>query len=110
MGYSGKVADHFENPRNVGTFDYSDPRVGTGLAGAPSQGDVIRLQIKVGESGIIEEARLKTYGCGAAIASSSMVTEWLAGKTLDPAKAIDNMSISRELEIPPIKIKEQKSV
>jgi len=104
MFYSGKIADHFDNPRNVGGFDPADPDVGTGLAGAPSQGDVIRLQIRVDESGIIVQARFKTYGCGAAIASSSLVTEWLRGKTLDQAMAIDSTAIAHELELEPIKI------
>ncbi|TAM86234.1 MAG: Fe-S cluster assembly scaffold IscU [Candidimonas sp.] len=104
MAYSGKVADHFENPRNVGAFDASDPRVGTGMIGTPAQGDVIRLQIRVGESGIIEEARFKTYGCGAAIAASSLVTEWLRGKTLDDAVAIDNAAIARELQLDSVKL------
>jgi nitrogen fixation NifU-like protein len=104
MAYNGKIADHFENPRNVGTLDPADPNVGTGMAGTPTQGDVIRLQIRVDGSGIIEEARFKTYGCGAAIASSSLATEWLRGKTLEQAAAIDNMAIARELQLEPVKL------
>ncbi|HEU0230949.1 MAG TPA: iron-sulfur cluster assembly scaffold protein [Burkholderiaceae bacterium] len=104
MAYSAIIADHFEHPRNVGTLDANDPRVGTGLAGSPAQGDVIRLQIRVDGSGIIEEARFKTYGSGAAIATSSLATEWLRGKTLAQAVAIDNMAIARELQLEPIKL------
>lgn len=104
MAYGPKIADHFEHPRNVGTLDPTDPRVGTGMAGSPGQGDVIRLQIRVDESGIIEEARFKTYGCGAAIASSSLATEWLRGKTLEQATAIGNMAIARELQLDPVKL------
>lgn len=104
MAYSGKVADYFENPRNVGGFDTADPRVGTGLVGAPSQGDVIRLQINVAESGIIDQARFKTHGCGEAIAASSLATEWLVGKTLDQALGIGNAAIAGELSLPPTKI------
>src|SRR3546814_366177 len=104
MMYSATVLDHYENPRNVGTFDKSDPHVGTGMVGAPSLGDVIKLQIKVNESGIIEDARFKTYGCGSAIASSSLVTEWIKGKTLDQALDIRNTHIAQELALPPVKI------
>jgi nitrogen fixation NifU-like protein len=98
------VADYFENPRNVGSLEASAPNVGTGLAGAPAQGDVVRLQISVDESGIIEQARFKTHGCGEAIAASSLATEWLAGKTLDQAMGIGNAAIARELSLPPTKI------
>jgi nitrogen fixation NifU-like protein len=105
MAYSGAVLDHYENPRNVGTFDKEDTSVGTGLVGAPSCGDVLRLQIKVNETtGIIEDAKFKTYGCGSAIASSSLVTEWVKGKTLDEAGAIKNSDIAEELALPPVKI------
>ena len=104
MAYSDKVLDHYENPRNVGSFDKDDPTVGTGMVGAPACGDVMKLQIKVGENGIIEDAKFKTYGCGSAIASSSLVTEMLKGRTLDEAQAIKNTSIVEELALPPVKI------
>ncbi|MBP8725475.1 MAG: Fe-S cluster assembly scaffold IscU [Saprospiraceae bacterium] len=105
MAYSEKVLDHFKHPKNVGTLDKNDPNVGTGLVGAPECGDVMRLQIKVNpENGVIEEARFKTFGCGSAIASSSLATEWLKGKNLDEAMAIDNMDIVEELALPPVKI------
>ena len=104
MAYSDKVIDHYENPRNVGTFDKDDESVGTGMVGAPACGDVMRLQIKVNDEGIIEEAKFKTYGCGSAIASSSLVTELLKGKSLDEAMAIKNSEIAEELELPPVKI------
>ena len=103
MAYSAKVLDHYENPRNVGSFDKDDPDVGTGLTGAPSCGDVMKLQIKVID-GIITDARFKTYGCGSAIASSSLVTEWVKGKTLDQAGTIRNTAIAEELALPPVKI------
>ncbi len=104
MAYSDKVIDHYENPRNVGTFDKDDESVGTGMVGAPACGDVMRLQIKVNDEGIIEDAKFKTYGCGSAIASSSLVTELLKGKSLDEAMAIKNSEIAQELELPPVKI------
>jgi nitrogen fixation NifU-like protein len=104
MAYSSKVLDHYENPRNVGSFDKSDASVGTGMVGAPACGDVMKLQIKVNEAGIIEDARFKTYGCGSAIASSSLVTEWVKGKTLDEAMNIRNNQIAEELALPPVKI------
>ena len=104
MAYSYKVIDHYENPRNVGSFDNNDPTVGSGMAGAPACGDVMKLQIKVDDNGVIEDARFKTYGCGSAIASSSLVTEWMKGKTLDEAEAIKNTAIAEELELPPVKI------
>lgn len=104
MAYSDKVIDHYENPRNVGSFDKSDASVGTGMVGAPACGDVMKLQIKVNEQGIIEDARFKTYGCGSAIASSSLLTEWVKGKTLDEAKQIKNTDIANELALPPVKI------
>ena len=104
MAYSDKVLDHYENPRNVGSFDKSDERIGTGMVGAPACGDVMKLQIKVGKDGIIEDARFKTYGCGSAIASSSLVTEWVKGKTLDQAETIRNTQIAEELSLPPVKI------
>ena len=104
MAYSDKVIEHAENPRNVGTLDKDDPNVGTGLVGAPACGDVMRLQIKVGDGGVIEDARFKTYGCGSAIASSSLVTEWVKGKTLDQAAALKNSEIAEELALPPVKI------
>ena len=104
MAYSDKVLDHYENPRNVGSFDKEDPTVGTGMVGAPACGDVMKLQIKVGKNGIIEDAKFKTYGCGSAIASSSLVTEMLKGRTLDEAQAIKNTSIVEELALPPVKI------
>ena len=104
MAYSDKVIDHYENPRNVGVLDKDDAHVGTGMVGAPACGDVMRLQIRVGEDGVIEDARFKTYGCGSAIASSSLVTEWLKGKTLDQAQTIKNSAIAEELALPPVKI------
>ena len=104
MAYSDKVLDHYENPRNVGNFDKDDEHVGTGMVGAPACGDVMRLQIKVSDDGIIEDARFKTYGCGSAIASSSLVTEWVKGKTLDEAASIKNSDIAEELALPPVKI------
>ncbi|MFQ1007571.1 Fe-S cluster assembly scaffold IscU [Gilliamella apicola] len=104
MAYSEKVVDHYENPRNVGSFDQNDPNVGSGMVGAPACGDVMRLQIKVNDDGIIEDAKFKTYGCGSAIASSSLVTEWIKGKSLDEAQAIKNTDIAKELELPPVKI------
>ena len=104
MAYSDKVIDHYENPRNVGSFDKSDEAVGTGMVGAPACGDVMKLQIKVNAQGIIEDARFKTYGCGSAIASSSLVTEWVKGKTLDEAMGIKNTQIAQELALPPVKI------
>lgn len=104
MAYSDKVIDHYENPRNVGSFEKGDTQVGTGMVGAPACGDVMKLQIKVGESGVIEDARFKTYGCGSAIASSSLITEWVKGKTLDEAVAIKNTDIAEELALPPVKI------
>lgn len=104
MAYSEKVLDHYENPRNVGTFKKDDKSVGTGMVGAPACGDVMRLQIKVRDDGIIEDARFKTYGCGSAIASSSLLTEWVKGKTLDEARAIKNTDIAEELALPPVKI------
>jgi nitrogen fixation NifU-like protein len=104
MAYSEKVLDHYENPRNVGSFDKGDESVGTGMVGAPACGDVMKLQIKVGSDGRIEDARFKTYGCGSAIASSSLVTEWVKGKTLDEALTIQNTHIAEELALPPVKI------
>ena len=104
MAYSNKVIDHYENPRNVGTFNKDDSDVGTGMVGAPACGDVMRLQIKVNDQGIIEDAKFKTYGCGSAIASSSLITEWVKGKSLDDALAIKNSEIAEELELPPVKI------
>jgi nitrogen fixation NifU-like protein len=104
MAYSDKVLDHYENPRNVGNFDNDDAAVGTGMVGAPACGDVMRLQIKVSENGVIEDACFKTYGCGSAIASSSLVTEWVKGKTLDEAATIKNSDIAEELALPPVKI------
>ena len=104
MAYSEKVLDHYENPRNVGSFDKGDKQVGTGMVGAPACGDVMNLQIKVGDNGIIEDARFKTYGCGSAIASSSLLTEWVKGKTLDEAREIKNTAIAEELALPPVKI------
>jgi nitrogen fixation NifU-like protein len=104
MAYSEKVVDHYENPRNVGTLDKNDPNVGTGMVGAPACGDVMKLMIKVNDSGIIEDAKFKTYGCGSAIASSSLVTEWLKGRTIDEAYAIKNSEIAEELALPPVKI------
>ena len=105
MAYSDKVIDHYENPRNVGSFDKGDDTVGTGMVGAPACGDVMKLQIKVNPAtGVIEDARFKTYGCGSAIASSSLVTEWVKGKSLDEAMAIRNTQIAQELALPPVKI------
>ena len=104
MAYSDKVMDHYENPRNVGTLDKDAKNVGTGMVGAPACGDVMRLQIQVSDEGIIENAVFKTYGCGSAIASSSLVTEWMKGKTLDEAKEIKNMDIAKELALPPVKV------
>ena len=105
MAYSEKVIDHYENPRNVGSFSKDDPEVGTGMVGAPACGDVMKLQIKVDDdTGIITDAKFKTYGCGSAIASSSLVTEWLKGKTLDEAGTIKNSAIAEELALPPVKI------
>lgn len=104
MAYSDKVIDHYENPRNVGTLDKEDPNVGTGLVGAPACGDVMRLQIKVNDHGTIEDAKFKTFGCGSAIASSSLATEWLKGKTIEEAETIQNRMIAEELCLPPVKI------
>ena len=104
MAYNEKVIDHFENPRNVGSFDADADDVGTGMVGAPACGDVMRLQIRVNSEGIIEDAKFKTYGCGSAIASSSLVTEWVRGRTLDEALAIKNSAIAEELALPPVKI------
>ncbi|NDA71758.1 MAG: Fe-S cluster assembly scaffold IscU, partial [Betaproteobacteria bacterium] len=104
MAYSDKVVDHYENPRNVGSFPKDDASVGTGMVGAPACGDVMKLQIKVNDEGVIEDARFKTYGCGSAIASSSLVTEWVKGKRLDEALAIRNTHIAEELALPPVKI------
>ncbi|EPQ0057596.1 Fe-S cluster assembly scaffold IscU [Acinetobacter baumannii] len=104
MAYSEKVIDHYENPRNVGVLDKNSENVGTGMVGAPACGDVMRLQIQVNDNGVIEEARFKTYGCGSAIASSSLVTEWLKGKTLDEAQVIKNIDIATELALPPVKV------
>ena len=104
MAYSEKVVDHYENPRNVGSMDKADDSVGTGLVGAPACGDVMKLQIKVSDNGVIEDAKFKTYGCGSAIASSSLVTEWLKGKSLDEAMTIKNSDIAEELALPPVKI------
>ncbi|ATB32251.1 Fe-S cluster assembly scaffold IscU [Melittangium boletus] len=104
MAYSDKVIDHYENPRNVGSLDKSDPNVGTGLVGAPACGDVMRLQLKITDEGIIEDARFKTFGCGSAIASSSLVSEWVKGKTVDEALTISNKDVARELALPPVKI------
>jgi nitrogen fixation NifU-like protein len=104
MAYSEKVLDHYENPRNVGGFDKADVEVGTGMVGAPACGDVMKLQIKVNGDGVIEDAKFKTYGCGSAIASSSLVTEWVKGKTLDEAMSIKNTDIAEELALPPVKI------
>ena len=104
MAYSEKVIDHYENPRNVGSFEKNDATVGTGMVGAPACGDVMKLQIKVNEQGIIEDAKFKTYGCGSAIASSSLITEWVKGKTVDEAQAIKNTDIAEELALPPVKI------
>ena len=104
MAYSEKLMDHYEHPRNVGTLDKNDDSVGTGMVGAPACGDVMRLQIKVNDQGVIEDAKFKTYGCGSAIASSSLVTEWVKGKTLDDAAKISNADIAEELALPPVKI------
>ena len=104
MAYSDKVLDHYDNPRNVGSYAADDEGIGTGMVGAPACGDVMRLQIKVGADGVIEDAKFKTYGCGSAIASSSLVTEWVKGKTLDEALAIKNTEIAEELALPPVKI------
>ncbi|MDO9150166.1 MAG: Fe-S cluster assembly scaffold IscU [Methylotenera sp.] len=104
MAYSDKVLDHYENPRNVGSLDKNDPQVGTGMVGAPACGDVMKLMIKVNDNGIIEDAKFKTYGCGSAIASSSLVTEWLKGRTIEEAYAIKNSEIAEELALPPVKI------
>ena len=104
MAYSEKVIDHYENPRNVGSMDKDESNVGTGMVGAPACGDVMRLQIKVTDDGVIEDAKFKTYGCGSAIASSSLLTEWVKGKTLDEAGMIKNTEIADELELPPVKI------
>ena len=104
MGYSNKVIDHYEHPRNVGSLDKEDPNVGTGMVGAPACGDVMRLQIRVSTDGVIEDAKFKTYGCGSAIASSSLLTEWVKGKTLHEAQQIKNTEIAEELALPPVKI------
>ena len=104
MAYSTKVIEHYENPRNVGTLDKSDDHVGTGLVGAPACGDVMRLQIRVNDQGVIEDAKFKTFGCGSAIASSSLATEWIKGKTIDEAETIKNSQIVEELNLPPVKI------
>jgi nitrogen fixation NifU-like protein len=104
MAYGDKVLDHYENPRNVGTLDKNDPNVGTGLVGAPACGDVMRLQVKISDDGKIEDARFKTFGCGSAIASSSLVTEWVKGKSVDEAMTIKNTQIAKELALPPVKI------
>jgi nitrogen fixation NifU-like protein len=104
MAYSNKVIDHYENPRNVGAFDKNDTTIGTGLVGAPACGDVMKLQIKVNKDGIIEDAKFKTFGCGSAIASSSLITEWVKGKTLGEAKAIRNTEVAQALALPPVKI------
>ena len=104
MAYSDKVIDHYENPRNVGKLDDADDNVGTGMVGAPACGDVMRLQIQVNDDGVIEDAKFKTYGCGSAIASSSLLTEWVKGKNLDEAAAIKNTEIAQELSLPPVKI------
>ncbi len=104
MAYGEKVMDHYENPRNVGSLDINDPKVGTGMVGAPACGDVMRLQIKVDDTGIITDAKFKTYGCGSAIASSSLLTEWVKGKSLDEANQIKNTDLATELALPPVKI------
>ena len=104
MAYSEKVIDHYENPRNVGTFDKEASDIGTGMVGAPACGDILRLQIKVNDAGIIEDARFKAYGCGSAISSSSLITEWVKGKSLEEAGAIKNSDIAEELELPPVKV------
>ena len=104
MAYSEKVIDHYENPRNVGSMDKDDSNVGTGMVGAPACGDVMKLQLRVGDDGVIEDAKFKTYGCGSAIASSSLVTEWVKGKTIEEAATIKNMDIAEELALPPVKV------
>ena len=104
MAYSEKVIDHYENPRNVGSMDKNDPSVATGMVGAPACGDVMKLQLKISDAGIIEDAKFKTYGCGSAIASSLLVTEWVKGKSIDEAAAIKNSEIAEELELPPVKV------
>ena len=104
MAYNDKVIDHYENPRNVGTLDKADPNVGTGLVGAPACGDVMRLQIRVSDDGVIEDAKFKTFGCGSAIASSSLVTEWVKGKSVDWAESLKNQAIVEELSLPPVKV------
>jgi nitrogen fixation NifU-like protein len=104
MAYSEKVIEHYENPRNVGTLDKADPNVGTGLVGAPACGDVMRLQLRISDEGVIQDAKFKTFGCGSAIASSSLVTEWVKGKTVDQAMALSNKDVARELSLPPVKI------
>ena len=104
MAYSEKVIEHYENPRNVGTLDKADPNVGTGLVGAPACGDVMRLQLRITDEGVIEDAKFKTFGCGSAIASSSLVTEWVKGKTVDQAMTISNKDVAQELSLPPVKI------
>ena len=104
MAYSDKVIDHYENPRNVGSFDKNDPSVGTGLVGAPACGDVMKLQLKIDDNGVIQDAKFKTFGCGSAIASSSLVTEWVKGMSLDQAEKIQNSTIAEELNLPPVKI------
>lgn len=104
MAYSEKVIDHYENPRNVGGFDKNDPTIATGMVGAPACGDVMKLQLKINAAGIIEDAKFKTYGCGSAIASSSLITEWVKGKTIEEAGSIKNTDIAEELALPPVKI------
>src|SRR5512136_1606774 len=104
MAYSNKVIDHYENPRNVGSFDKGDESIGTGMVGAPACGDVMKLQIKVNDRGVIEDAKFKTFGCGSAIASSSLVTEWVKGKTVDQALTIKNTDVAHELSLPPVKV------
>ncbi len=104
MAYSDKVLDHFNNPRNMGSLDKNDPKVGTGIVGAPACGDVMKLQLRISENGIIEEAKFKTFGCGSAIASSSLATEWVKGKTVEDAEIITNSEIAQELSLPPVKI------
>jgi nitrogen fixation NifU-like protein len=104
MAYSDKVIEHYENPRNVGALDKNDPNVGTGLVGAPACGDVMRLQLKISDDGVIQDAKFKTFGCGSAIASSSLVTEWVKGQTIDQAEKISNQDVAKELSLPPVKI------
>ena len=104
MAYSDKVVDHFDNPRNIGSLDKNDPMVGTGMVGAPACGDVMKLQLRINKKGIIEEAKFKTFGCGSAIASSSLITEWVMGKTIEDAETITNSEIAQELSLPPVKI------